>query len=86
MLTLGEAEEFLTISTRLDKSSLTLLRSSTASITTSVSSLTGRPLLVGAFFLGTLPPTVPLGEEKGDDFLEPVSSSSPLSSLRTLSS
>jgi hypothetical protein len=35
-----------------------------------------------AFFLGALP----LGEEKGDDFLEPLSLSSPLSPLRTHSS
>ena len=82
MLNRGEADELLTTSARDNKSSLALLISLTVSITTSVSSLDGRPLLGAAFFLGALP----LGEEKGDDFLEPFSLSSPLSPLRRHSS
>ena len=79
---MGTFEEFLTTSIRSVNSSLTLLISSTLSITTSVSSLDGRPLLGVAFFLGALP----LGDENGDDLLEPSSLSSPLFSLRAHSS
>ena len=69
---------------RSNNSSLTLLKSVTVSITTSVSSLDGRPRLGPAvdFFLGALP----LGDEKGDEFLDPFSLFSSPSPLRTHSS
>ena len=69
---------------RSDNSSLTLLISDTVSSTTSVSSLDGRPRLGAAadFFLGALP----VGDDKGVEFLDPVSLFSSPSPLRPHSS